>query len=133
MRTSTTAAGPSKVKVSPEEARHLESARIRALLLRYENAYNRLDANAALALWPGAGRNTLSRAFDDLTSQRVSLGLCDITVIGGIGGASCIGKARWEPRAGGGLQTADRQWTFNLRKLGGEWRIEQIRVRDLDS
>jgi hypothetical protein len=133
MRTSATAAGPSPVDVSPEEARRLESARIRALLLRYENAYNRLDANAALALWPGAGRDTLSRAFDDLNSQRVSLGLCDITVIGDIGGASCIGKARWEPRAGSGLQTADRQWTFNLRKIAGEWRIEQIRVRDLDS
>ena len=133
MRTSATAAGPSSGEESPEEARRLESMRIRALLLRYENAYNRLDANAALALWPGAGRETLSRAFDDLNSQRVSLGLCDITVIGDIGGASCVGKARWEPRAGSRLQTADRQWTFNLRKIAGEWRIEQIRVRDLDS
>lgn len=133
VRTSATTPVPSSVEVSPEEARRLEASRIRALLLRYENAYNRLDANAALALWPGAGRDTLSRAFDSLNSQRVSLGLCDITVIGDIGGASCVGKARWEPRAGSGLQTADRQWTFNLRKIAGEWRIEQIRVRDLDS
>ena len=118
--------------VKPEEARRLEAARIRAILLSYENAYNRLDANAALSIWPGAGQAALNQEFSGLSSQRVSLGLCDITVIGDIGGASCIGKARWENRAGGAQQTADRQWTFNLRKVASEWRIEQIRVRDLE-
>jgi hypothetical protein len=118
--------------VKPEEARRLEAARIRAILLSYENAYNRLDANAALSIWPGAGQAALNQAFSGLNSQRVSLGLCDITVIGDIGGASCIGKARWENRAGGAQQTADRQWTFNRRKIASEWRIEQIRVRDLE-
>jgi hypothetical protein len=106
-----------------------ESLRIRSVLLRYETAYNRLDADAATAVWPSVNQAALDRAFKGLLSQRVSLGLCDITVIGNIGGASCAGKARWEPRIGGGLQTADRHWTFNLRKTGGGWRIEQIRVR----
>ena len=118
--------------VSPDEARRLEAARIRAILLRYENAYNRLDANAAASIWPGADHAALSQAFSGLNSQRVSLGLCDITVIGDIGGASCVGKARWQNRGGGRLQTADRRWTFNLRKVASEWRIEQIRVRDLE-
>jgi hypothetical protein len=107
-----------------------ESAQIRMLLSRYETAYNRLDAAAASSLWPGIDRAALDRAFKGLISQRVSLGLCDITVIGDIGGASCAGKARWEPRVGGGLQTADRYWTFNLRKSTEGWRIEQIRVRE---
>ena len=106
-----------------------ESAQIRMLLSRYETAYNRLDASAASSLWPGVDRAALDRAFKGLISQRVSLGLCDITVVGDIGGASCVGKARWEPRIGGGLQTADRYWTFNLRKSTEGWRIEQIRVR----
>jgi len=106
-----------------------ESAQIRTLLSRYETAYNRLDAAAATSVWPGVDRAALDRAFRGLISQRVSLGLCDITVVGDVGGATCAGKARWEPRVGGGLQTADRYWTFNLRKGNDGWRIEQVRVR----
>ena len=106
-----------------------ESARIRSVLMRYESAYNRLDASAASSIWPGVDEAALDRAFKGLLSQRVSLGLCDITVVGDIGGASCVGKARWEPRVGGGVQSADRHWTFNLRKSGDAWKIEQIRVR----
>jgi hypothetical protein len=110
-------------------SREDESAQIRSLLSRYETAYNRLDATAANDVYPSVNRAALDRAFKGLISQRVSLGLCDITVIGDVGGASCAGKARWEPRIGGGLQTADRYWTFNLRKGNEGWRIEQIRVR----
>lgn len=111
------------------DAREQDSAHIRALLSRYETAYNRLDAKAASAVWPGVNQAALGRAFDGLLSQRVSLGLCDITVIGDIAGASCAGKARWEPKVGGGLQTADRYWKFNLRKTDDGWKIQEILVR----
>jgi hypothetical protein len=111
------------------ESRYDESLRIRAVLLRYENAYNRLDAKAASSVWPGVDQTALDRAFSGLISQKVSLGLCDITVLGDIGRASCAGKARWEPKVGGGLQTADRHWDFQLRKSGEGWRIQEIRVR----
>jgi hypothetical protein len=110
-------------------AREEEATRIRALLSRYETAYNRLDAKAASSVWPGVNQVALGRAFDGLLSQRVSLGLCDITVIGNIAGASCAGKARWEPKVGGGLQTADRYWKFNLRKTDDGWKIQEILVR----
>ena len=122
------AAAPPRV-VPASLSREDESAQIRSLLSRYETAYNRLDSAAATSVWPGVDQAALDRAFRGLISQRVSLGLCDITVVGDIGGASCSGKARWEPRIGGGLQTADRYWTFNLRKGNEGWRIEQIRVR----
>jgi hypothetical protein len=102
---------------------------IRTALLRYEAAYNSLDAKAATSVWPSVDQRALGRAFDGLLSQRVSLGLCDITVIGDVGGASCAGKARWEPKIGGGLQTADRHWNFNLRRTGDGWKIEEILVR----
>jgi hypothetical protein len=111
------------------EPRAEESAHIRSVLSRYETAYNRLDAKAASAVWPAVNQTALDRAFNGLLSQRVSLGLCDITVFGNIGGASCAGKARWEPKIGGGLQTADRYWSFNLRKTDDGWKIEEIRVR----
>ena len=120
---------PASRETLSADSRAEESARIRYVLMRYESAYNRLDATAASSIWPGVDEAALDRAFKGLLSQRVSLGLCDITVIGDIGGASCVGKARWEPRVGGGVQSADRHWTFNLRKSGDSWKIEQIRVR----
>lgn len=122
---------PAAVPDAParSESKYDESLRIRAVLLRYENAYNRLDAKAASSVWPGVDQTALDRAFSGLISQKVSLGLCDITVLGDIGTASCAGKARWEPKVGGGLQTADRHWDFQLRKTGEGWRIQEIRVR----
>ena len=120
---------PASTTTSSAESRHAQSQRIRSLLLRYENAYNRLDAKAARAVWPGVDQAALGQAFSGLLFQRVSLGPCEITVIGNVGGASCAGKARWEPKIGGGLQSADRYWTFNLRKTGEEWQIDELRVR----
>jgi hypothetical protein len=111
------------------DSKHDESLRIRAVLLRYENAYNRLDAKAARAVWPGVNEPALTRAFGGLVSQKVSLGVCDITVFGDIAGASCAGKARWEPKVGGGLQTADRYWSFQLTKKADSWRIQEVLVR----
>ena len=115
--------------VSRDAARYDESLRIRSILMRYETAYNRLDAKAASSVWPGVNESALGRAFDGLLSQKVSLGLCDITVIGERAAASCAGKARWEPRVGGGLQTADRHWNFSLRKTDDGWKIQEIHVR----
>jgi len=110
-------------------SRAADTAEIRAVLAKYELAYNRLDARAASDIWPTVNTAALDRAFRDLLSQRVALGLCDITIIGDIGGASCAGKARWEPRVGGGIQTSERHWKFDLRRQSNGWQIEQIRVR----
>lgn len=120
---------PASPPAGSGESRHDESLRIRAVLLRYENAYNRLDAKAARTVWPGVNEAALSRAFSGLVSQKVSLGLCDITVFGDVAGASCAGKARWEPKVGGGLQTADRYWTFQLTKNAEGWNIKEVLVR----
>ena len=111
------------------ESSHAESERIRSVLVRYENAYNRLDAKAATSVWPGVDQAALGRAFGGLLTQKVSLGLCEITVIGSIAHASCTGKAKWEPKIGGGLQTADRYWSFSLRKTDSDWKIKELRVR----
>ena len=120
---------PASSATSNGESRHDESLRIRAVLLRYETAYNRLDAMAARAVWPSVNESALKRAFSGLVSQTVSLGPCDIMVIGDIAGASCAGKARWEPKIGGGLQTADRYWTFQLKQSAEGWRIKEVLVR----
>jgi hypothetical protein len=99
------------------------------VLTRYESAYNRLDAKAASSLWPGVNSGALDRAFKGLGSQKISLGLCDIMKIGDKGLVTCFGKAAWEPKVGGGIQTAQRSWAFDFRKNTEGWRIEQVRVR----
>ena len=71
----------------------------------------------------------MARAVGGLVSQKVSLGVCDITVFGDTAGASCAGKARWEPKVGGGLQSADRYWSFQLTKKADSWRIQEVLVR----
>jgi hypothetical protein len=115
---------------APEPARvHDESTFVREVLEQYEEAYSSLDARAASAVWPGVDSGALSRAFDGLASQRVSLGSCDVTVNGPAARATCAGTATWEPKVGGGVRTEPRRWNFDLRKAGDAWRIERAIAR----
>ena len=106
-----------------------DHSQIRAVLTRYESAYNRLDAKAASSVWPSVNSAELDRAFKGLVSQKISLGSCDILKIGDKGLVTCAGRAAWEPRVGGGTQTAQRYWAFDVRKNTEGWRIDKIRVR----
>lgn len=98
---------------------------VRAVLQKYESAYSSLDAAAASDIWPGVDRGALSRAFDGLARQQVSLGSCDVAVKGSAATVTCSGSATWQPKIGGGIRTEPRQWSFDLRKMNGAWRIER--------
>ena len=105
-----------------------EEQSVRAALGRYESAYNRLDAAAAAAVWPGVNQRALASAFEGLSAQSISLGGCDIRVSGATAQADCTGNARWTPKVGGGTQSAARQWRFELRNSGG-WIITRATTR----
>jgi hypothetical protein len=106
-----------------------EAARVRDTLRRYEAAYSQLDAAAAHAVWPGVNQSALSRAFEGLAAQQLSLGRCDIAVTGPTARAHCAGSASWTPRVGGGGRTEPRQWTFELRNVSGAWQISRAITR----
>jgi hypothetical protein len=106
-----------------------DERQVRAILSRYEAAYNSLDAAAAGAVWPGVDQRALASAFQGLSAQTVSLGRCDVRVSGTTAQAECSGTARWNPKVGGGPQSASRQWRFNLRSTGRDWVITQATVR----
>ena len=106
-----------------------EEQSVRAALGRYESAYNRLDAAAAASVWPGVNQRALASAFEGLSAQSISLGGCDIRVSGATAHAECSGNARWTPKVGGGTQSAQRQWRFDLRNSGGNWLITQATTR----
>jgi hypothetical protein len=108
-----------------------EDAAVRGVLNRYATAYSRLDAGAAQEVWPAVNRSALSRAFDGLASQQVSLERCAVDVRGTTAQATCAGSATWSPKIGnGGLKTEPRNWTFQLAKAGQGWQIVSARVQN---
>ncbi len=108
-----------------------EDAAVRGVLNKYATAYSHLDANAAQQVYPAVNRSALSRAFDSLASQQVSLERCSVDVRGAIAHATCAGSATWSPKIGnGGMRTDARNWTFQLAKAGTDWQIVSARVQN---
>lgn len=69
----------------------------------------------------------LSRGFEQLESQELDLGNCNIDVKGATAVASCRGQARFVPKVGRKTSHVEnREWTFNLQRLGGTWLIESV-------
>ena len=118
-----TVAPPTSAPLPAEAAAVDETLPVRRVLMQYEAAYSSLDAAAARRVWPSLDARALTRAFEALQSQRVSLGRCDVSVTGTSARAACRGSAQWTPKVGGGARREPRQWSFDLRKSGGEWRI----------
>lgn len=113
---------PNVVRVDPRE-------QVRQVLTRYEAAYSRLDAQAARAVWPSVDEKALARAFDGLASQDVSLGRCDVEILGQYARAHCTGTAKWIPKIGGGVKTQARRWEFQLAQADSGWEIVKAGVR----
>jgi hypothetical protein len=102
---------------------------IRETIERYRIAYERLDASAARAVWPGVEEAALARAFESLSSQRLTFEDCSIEVSGVTATASCRGTARAVPRVGGGSEATRRNWRFRLRQSGDRWIIDSTQIR----
>jgi hypothetical protein len=96
---------------------------------RYRAAYERLDAAAARAVWPGVDEAALSRAFDGLTSQRIEFDRCDIWRDAQAAFASCSGTASYVPKVGRAQNDVRRSWHFRFRRRSAGWTIESAEVR----
>jgi hypothetical protein len=108
-----------------------DDADVRGVLNRYASAYSHLDADAAQQVWPAVNHSALSRAFDGLASQHVSLDRCAVNLHGATAQAVCAGSATWSPKVGnGGTHTEARNWTFQLAKAGTDWQIVSARVQN---
>jgi len=128
--TDTLASTPGATAAPPEPIVP-QDALVRSALDRYASAYSSLDADAAQRVWPGVNRGALSRAFDGLASQRVSLGSCDIDVAGATAHARCAGSTTWQPKVGSGGRRTDRHtWTFDLARAGSGWQIVNASVQN---
>ena len=119
---------PPAAPLAPEPS---QEPAVRSVLERYASAYSALDVEATQRVWPAVNRGALSRAFDGLASQEVSLGDCHIDVSGASATARCAGTASWTPRIGdGGRRSEAREWTFELARRGAGWEIVNARVQN---
>jgi hypothetical protein len=109
----------------------VDNSAIRDVIGRYRRAFNSLDAKAAHQVWPTVNQSTLDRAFGQLQEQNLSFDRCTIAVKGVVAQANCSGSARYIPRIGSrSAQTAQRQWSFSLRKADeGAWLIQHVEAR----
>ncbi|MGB2714602.1 MAG: hypothetical protein WBC51_10515 [Vicinamibacterales bacterium] len=112
--------------VSEEQEEQL----VRQLLDEYTGAFERLDVRATKALYPNVDGRKLKRAFEQITSQRLTLESCGITISGSTANARCRGSATFQPRIGTRpVQVASREWMFDLSKQDTSWRIVNTYVR----
>jgi CheY-like chemotaxis protein len=99
-------------------------------LQQYERAYERLDVDAARAVWPSLNTRALARAFDGLKEQALEFSHCRVVMESLEATAICGGRASYVPRVGPQTtRTEQREWTFRLRKVDHDWLIAKAEVR----
>jgi len=107
-----------------------QQSRVEEVLRRYARAYGQLDASAARAVWPTVDERALARAFQNLSSQKVSFDDCEINIRGVVANASCRGQASYAPKVGNREpRTESRNWRFELRRDGDAWQIVDVDAR----
>jgi CheY-like chemotaxis protein len=123
--------GPALPAAAPAVVRPREDERgIYQVLQQYQRAYERLDVNAARAVWPSLDARALSRAFDGLKAQALEFSHCRLAMQTAEATAICGGSASYVPRVGRqSARTERREWTFRLRKVDHDWQIAKAEVR----
>jgi hypothetical protein len=107
-----------------------ESAKVKALLQKYQAGYERLDAGLVHEVWPGVNEASLARAFGGLESQALDFKSCYIQLHGATADVLCTGSTRYVPKVGSREPRVEPlSWTFSLRKRpNDDWQIESARA-----
>lgn len=107
-----------------------DQRQVNEALTAYARAYSQLDAGAARQVWPTVNERALARAFASLSSQDIAFDDCRIDVRGGTASADCSGRASYTGKVGSRApRTEARQWHFELRRDGAEWKIDSADIR----
>ncbi|HET9372642.1 MAG TPA: hypothetical protein VFO19_20405 [Vicinamibacterales bacterium] len=103
---------------------------IRGVLDQYASALSRLNVADTRAVWPSADASQLRRAFEQLASQQVELGSCDVRAGDRDGSAVCAGRVTIVPRVGRRTsRTESRTWIFDLARRDGRWVISGVKAQ----
>ena len=97
------------------------------MLGHYEQAYDRLDAPGAAAVWPSVDARALSRAFARLQTQDLNFGNCTFSVSASDAAARCAGVLRYARRIGDTEPKIEQHvWTIEFARAGETWQIIKI-------
>lgn len=106
-----------------------DDAGVRRALRAYQSAYERLDAQAASAVYPALDPRALARAFDGLRSQTLEFDRCEVNVSGAAARAACVGRSAFIPKVGSqSPRVESRRWTFDLELRGEQWQITRTSI-----
>ncbi|MEP6594021.1 MAG: hypothetical protein ABJC51_10030, partial [Acidobacteriota bacterium] len=96
------AAMPASPTTAPDHAVALrrDEEIVREVLREYAQAFERLDVQAAKALWPTVDGRALQRAFQQLDGQQLRFASCGVSVSGRDANARCRGDATYRPKVG---------------------------------
>jgi hypothetical protein len=101
-----------------------------AILDRYEQAYDRLDANAAASIWSSVDARSLARAFARLRQQDLEFGVCSYALAESTATAQCPAELRYARRIGDPTPKSERRvWTIEFARAGEAWRIVRVSAR----
>jgi hypothetical protein len=104
-----------------------ETIALRDILHRYEQAYDRLDAQGAAAIWSTVDARSLERAFSLLRYQELVLDDCSIAVTESDATAQCPGRLRYARRIGDGTpKTEYHVWMIEFARAAESWRIVRV-------
>jgi hypothetical protein len=105
-----------------------DATEVRALMQKYQAAYERLDAGLVHAVWPGVNEAALARAFGGLESQALTFKTCDVQLRATTANVVCTGTTRYVPKIGSREPRVETlSWNFTLRKKANDWEIETAR------
>jgi hypothetical protein len=97
---------------------------VRTVLLDYARAFERLDVQAAKAIWPSVDDRALRRAFQRLDGQQLRFASCGVSVTERDANARCRGEATYRPKVGPRvLRLTEREWRFSLARDNDRWQI----------
>jgi hypothetical protein len=114
----------------PVSVASTDSGAIEDVLDRFRSAFHFLDVGATREVWPTVNERALDRAFERLEEQDLSFENCEIAVTDVRADVNCRGSARYVPKVGNRSSRIDQgRWTFNLRKVNGQWLIQTVEAR----
>ena len=114
----------------PDRVFEKESLSLAQILGHYEQAYDRLDADGAAAIWPSVDSRALARAFARLQVQDLDFGDCTFAVSANDATARCAGVLRYARRIGDtSPKTEHHVWTIEFARAGEAWRIVRVTAR----
>ena len=127
------AANTPVVNTKPETPlnRDADIASVRAVIQRYQQAFEQRDADALRQIWPSMGDRykKYKQNFGAASSIQIQLTIADVKI--GTDGVSATVVAtqaqEYSPKGGGKTMSSKDQAIFNLVKANGTWVITQIR------